>query len=65
MYLDSIRTVVIIAEGVPEKRAISLRKIARERNKIIIGPATVGGLVAGAFKIGNTAGKTGIYNFKL
>ena len=53
---DSIRTVVIIAEGIPERLSRYLIKIADERNKIIIGPATVGGLVAGAFKIGNTAG---------
>ena len=53
---DSIRTVVIIAEGIPERLSRDLIKIADERNKIIIGPATVGGLVAGAFKIGNTAG---------
>ncbi|HDZ17666.1 MAG TPA: ATP citrate synthase [archaeon] len=30
--------------------------MADERNKNIIGPATVGGIRAGAFKIGNTAG---------
>lgn len=56
LYIDSIRTVVIIAEGVPERRARILKKLAKEKNKIIIGPATVGGIVAGAFKIGNTAG---------
>ena len=53
---DTIRTVVIIAEGIPERQSRELIKIANERNKNIIGPATVGGIVAGAFKIGNTAG---------
>ncbi len=53
---NTIRTVVIIAEGIPERLSRDLIKIANERNKIIIGPATVGGIVAGAFKIGNTAG---------
>jgi ATP citrate (pro-S)-lyase len=53
---NSIRVVVIIAEGVPERQARLLIKIANERNKIIIGPATVGGIKAGAFKIANTAG---------
>ena len=53
---DTIRTVVIIAEGIPERLSRDLIKIAKEKNKIIIGPATVGGIVAGAFKIGNTAG---------
>ena len=53
---DTIRTVAIIAEGMPERQTRHLIKIADERNKIIIGPATVGGIKAGAFKIGNTAG---------
>jgi len=52
----TIRTVAVIAEGVPEKRARHLAKIAKEKNKWIIGPATVGGIAGGAFKIGNTAG---------
>ncbi|MCK4429361.1 MAG: hypothetical protein KAU95_03215 [Candidatus Aenigmarchaeota archaeon] len=53
---DTIRTVAIIAEGMPEQRAKQLIKIADEKNKWIIGPATVGGIAGGAFKIGNTAG---------
>jgi ATP citrate (pro-S)-lyase len=52
----NIRTVAIIAEGVPEQRTKELIKIANEHNKWIIGPATVGGIAAGAFRIGNTAG---------
>jgi ATP citrate (pro-S)-lyase len=51
-----IRTVVIIAEGIPERRMRELIVKAKQLNKIIIGPATVGGIVAGAFKIGNTGG---------
>ncbi len=52
----NIRVVVIIAEGMPERQSRLLIKIANEKNKIIIGPATVGGIKAGAFKIANTAG---------
>lgn len=52
----TIRVVVIIAEGVPERQSRQLIRIAEEKNKIIIGPATVGGIKAGAFKIANTAG---------
>jgi succinyl-CoA synthetase alpha subunit len=52
----TIRSVAIIAEGVPEQRAKQLIKIANEKNKWIIGPATVGGISAGGFRIGNTAG---------
>jgi len=54
--IPQIRTVVIIAEGVPERRMKLLIAKAKKLNKIIIGPATVGGIVAGAFKIGNTGG---------
>ena len=53
---ESIRTVAIIAEGVPEQRTKELIHIAEEGHKWIIGPATVGGIAAGAFRIGNTAG---------
>lgn len=52
----TIRSVIIIAEGVPEARARELAAIAQQKDKWIIGPATVGGIVAGGFKIGNTAG---------
>ncbi|GAX72929.1 hypothetical protein CEUSTIGMA_g384.t1 [Chlamydomonas eustigma] len=52
----SIRTVAIIAEGVPERDTKQLIAFARSHNKVIIGPATVGGVQAGAFKIGDTAG---------
>jgi succinyl-CoA synthetase alpha subunit len=53
---DSIRTVVIIAEGLPERQTRELIATARARGKWVIGPATVGGIRPGAFKIGNTAG---------
>ncbi|MBF0409698.1 MAG: ATP citrate synthase [Candidatus Riflebacteria bacterium] len=51
-----IRTLVIIAEGIPERFSRHLRAVALKNGKVIIGPATVGGLAAGAFKIGNTGG---------
>eukprot|EP00878_Enallax_costatus_P014196 GHUV01014848.1.p1 GENE.GHUV01014848.1~~GHUV01014848.1.p1 ORF type:complete len:206 (+),score=49.41 GHUV01014848.1:163-780(+) len=52
----TVRVVAVIAEGVPEKDTKRLIAYARANNKIIIGPATVGGVQAGAFKIGDTAG---------
>eukprot|EP00798_Chlamydomonas_sp_ICE-L_P001678 gene1678-33073_t len=52
----TIRTVAIIAEGVPERDTKELIAYARTHNKVILGPATVGGVQAGAFKIGDTAG---------
>ena len=53
---ETINTVIIIAEGVPERRARELAGLAEAMGKNIIGPATVGGILAGGFKIGNTGG---------
>lgn len=53
----TIRTVAVIAEGVPERDTKALIAYARANNKVLIGPATVGGVQAGAFKIGDTAGR--------
>ncbi|CAN6543482.1 unnamed protein product [Malus baccata var. baccata] len=52
----TIRVVAIIAEGVPELDTKQLIIYARANKKVVIGPATVGGIQAGAFKIGDTAG---------
>nr|KAJ0208756.1 hypothetical protein LSAT_V11C400206870 [Lactuca sativa] len=54
----TIRVVANIAEGVPESDNKELIIYARANNKVVIGPATVGGIQAGAFKIGDTAGTT-------
>lgn len=56
MKFEQIKTIAIIAEGVPEKRARQLLWEAKERGILIIGPATVGGITPGSFKIGNTGG---------
>ncbi len=52
----SIKTVVIIAEGLPERQTRELIALRKKLGKWIIGPATVGGFVPGAFKIGNAGG---------
>jgi ATP citrate (pro-S)-lyase len=52
----TIKCVVIIAEGVPESQVRHMIAKANKLGKVIIGPATVGGLQAGAFKIGDAAG---------
>lgn len=52
----TIRTVAIIAEGMPEREVRQLIVLAKKTKKSIIGPATVGGITAGAFRIGNTSG---------
>jgi ATP citrate (pro-S)-lyase len=51
-----IRTIAIIAEGIPENMTRKIIKKANEKNVNIIGPATVGGIKPGCFKIGNTGG---------
>jgi ATP-citrate lyase alpha-subunit len=54
--IDTIKVIVIIAEGVPEREERILGALAREKGKVIIGPATVGGISAGKFRIGNSGG---------
>lgn len=56
MTFSQIRTIAIIAEGIPENLTRKLLKIANEKGVSIIGPATVGGVKPGCFKIGNTGG---------
>lgn len=56
LNLPNIKTLVIIAEGVPERQTRELIALAGRQGKWIIGPATVGGFVPGAFKIGNSGG---------
>ena len=53
---ETLRTIAVIAEGIPEQYARELAILAKKEGKWIIGPATVGGIAAGAFRIGNTAG---------
>ena len=56
LEMDTIQTVAIIAEGIPERYTKKLAAIAKQKGKWIIGPATVGAIKGGAFKIGNTGG---------
>ncbi|KAK3912870.1 ATP-citrate synthase [Frankliniella fusca] len=56
MSFPQFKTVAIIAEGIPENQTRQLIKMAKEKGVSIIGPATVGGIKPGCFKIGNTGG---------
>ncbi|OIW27491.1 citrate synthase [Coniochaeta ligniaria NRRL 30616] len=56
MEYPGIKTIAIIAEGVPERRAREIAHVAKKKGVTIIGPATVGGIKPGCFKIGNTGG---------
>jgi ATP citrate (pro-S)-lyase len=54
--MPQLRTIIVIAEGVPERRMKLLTAKSKALGKVIIGPATVGGIKAGCFKIGNAGG---------
>jgi ATP citrate (pro-S)-lyase len=56
MEYPQIKCIAIIAEGVPERRAREILYVAQKKGITIIGPATVGGIKPGSFKIGNTGG---------
>jgi ATP citrate (pro-S)-lyase len=56
MQFPQIRTIAIIAEGIPENLTRKLIQIAEQKKVTIIGPATVGAIKPGCFKIGNTGG---------
>lgn len=43
----TIRVVAVIAEGVPEADTKKLIAYAQEHNKVLLGPATVGGIQVG------------------
>mmetsp|Transcript_30290 Transcript_30290/g.70695 ORF Transcript_30290/g.70695 Transcript_30290/m.70695 type:complete len:1129 (-) Transcript_30290:374-3760(-) len=51
-----LRCIAIIAEGVPENKTRLINQLAKEKGVAIIGPATVGGIKPGCFRIGNTGG---------
>ncbi|KDQ60404.1 hypothetical protein JAAARDRAFT_32808 [Jaapia argillacea MUCL 33604] len=51
-----IKAVALIAEGVPERHAREILHLAKAKNVLIIGPATVGGIKPGCFRIGNSGG---------
>mmetsp|Transcript_50559 Transcript_50559/g.142440 ORF Transcript_50559/g.142440 Transcript_50559/m.142440 type:complete len:252 (+) Transcript_50559:1-756(+) len=56
MQYPQIKTVCIIAEGVPEQQTRELIKIAELKEVGMIGPATVGGIKPGCIRLGNTGG---------
>lgn len=56
LQYPQIRSIAIIAEGIPENMTRKMNKEAASKGVTIIGPATVGGIKPGCFKIGNTGG---------
>ncbi|KAL4401301.1 ATP citrate lyase subunit 1 [Malassezia pachydermatis] len=56
LALPQIRALALIAEGVPERFAREILWRAKRANVLVIGPATVGGIKPGCFRIGNSGG---------
>ncbi len=56
LEMKNLKIIAVIAEGIPERKERILRALAKEKGKVIIGPATVGGIAAGRFRIGNAGG---------
>ena len=56
LSFPQIKVISVIAEGVPEQMARKLIKLADAQGVLVIGPATVGGIKPGCFRIGNTGG---------
>jgi len=56
LELGGFRSIMITAEGIPERLARGMNAHARSLGVTVIGPATVGGIAPGAFKIANVGG---------
>ncbi|EAU82052.2 ATP citrate lyase isoform 2 [Coprinopsis cinerea okayama7 len=56
LEFPQIKAIALIAEGVPERHAREILWKAKEKGVLIIGPATVGGIKPGCFRIGNSGG---------
>lgn len=55
-YLPNVKIVSIFAEQTPEVHSLELKKIAVEKNILIVGPSSVGFLLPGCFKVGAIGG---------
>ena len=53
---NQFRVVMVTAEGIPERLARTMNQAARDAGVTVIGPATVGAIAPGAFKIANIGG---------
>lgn len=66
LNIGGFKSIMITAEGIPERLARGMNAFAREKNVTVIGPATVGAIAPGAFKIANIGGTIdNIINSKL
>ncbi|CAA6816090.1 MAG: ATP-citrate (pro-S-)-lyase, subunit 2 (EC [uncultured Sulfurovum sp.] len=66
LEVGGFSSIMITAEGIPERLARGMNQTAKEHGVTVIGPATVGGITPGAFKVANIGGTiTNIVNSKL
>jgi len=56
LKLKHFKIIMITAEGIPERMARMINVEARKQHITLIGPASVGGITAGAFRIANIGG---------
>ena len=64
--LGGFKSIMVTAEGIPERLARKMNDCARKAGVTVIGPATVGAISPGAFKIANIGGTIeNIVNSKL
>ena len=54
--LGGFKSIMVTAEGIPERLARKMNNTARKAGVTVIGPATVGAIAPGAFKIANIGG---------
>lgn len=66
LQYPQFKTISIFAEGVPERQTQILNNLALKNNVIIVGPASVGGIKPGHFRIAHSGGNiTNIVSSKL
>ncbi|MBU1667720.1 ATP citrate synthase [bacterium] len=66
LNIGGFKSIMITAEGIPERLARGMNEEARAKGVTVIGPATVGAIAPGAFKIANIGGTIdNIINSKL
>ncbi len=66
LEVGGFKSIMITAEGIPERLARGMNEKARAAGVTVIGPATVGAIAPGAFKIANIGGTiSNIINSKL
>ncbi len=53
---NQFKTIMVTAEGIPERLARKMNQAAKDNGILVIGPATVGAITPGAFKIANIGG---------